>query len=117
MAESRKPKFYQSVAASHPEIFDTIETLGIALRRAGPLDARTAHLLKLAAAAAVRSEGAVHSHVRRALAAGVTAEEIEHALFLLIPTIGLPQVIAALSWARDIRGATPRTKRSRRSRP
>lgn len=116
MAHSRKPRFYESVSASHPEIFETLERLGIALRKAGPLDARMAHLLKLAAAAAVRSEGAVHSHVRRALATGVSAEEIEHALLLLIPTIGMPQVIAALSWARDVKGATPRRKRPRRGR-
>jgi len=114
MAGGKAPKFYQAVSSAHPGIFGSLEALGIALRRAGPLDEKTTHLVKLVAAAAIRSEGAVHSHVRRALAAGVSAEEIEHALLLLIPTIGMPQVIAALSWARDIKGATPRRARARR---
>jgi len=33
----------------------------------------------------------VHSHVRRALAAGVKPEEIYHTLLLLVSTIGFPQ--------------------------
>ena len=93
MANTKAPRFYQQLSADHPEVFDTLEQLGVTLRRTGPLDERVAHLVKLAAAAAVRSEGAVHSHVRRALAAGVSREEIEHALLLLIPTIGMPQVV------------------------
>ena len=58
----------------------------------------------LGAAAAVRSEGAVHSHVRRALEAGVTPEQIHHTLLSLTSTIGFPTVIAALSWADDVIG-------------
>lgn len=49
----------------------------------------------------MRSEGAVHSHVRRALEAGATPEEIYHAVMLLTSTIGFPNVAAALSWAED----------------
>jgi AhpD family alkylhydroperoxidase len=112
MANTKAPRFYQQLSADHPEVFDTLEQLGVTLRRTGPLDERVAHLVKLAAAAAVRSEGAVHSHVRRALAAGVSREEIEHALLLLIPTIGMPQVVAALSWSRDVKSAS-RTRRKR----
>ena len=48
------------------------------------------------AAAAVRSEGAVHSHTRRALAVGAQTDEIYHTLILLTSTIGFPNVLAAL---------------------
>jgi alkylhydroperoxidase/carboxymuconolactone decarboxylase family protein YurZ len=58
--------------------------------------------MQLAAAAAIRSEGAVHSHTRRALEAGAAADEICHALILLTSTIGFPNVMAALSWAEDV---------------
>jgi 4-carboxymuconolactone decarboxylase len=58
--------------------------------------------VQLAAAAAIRSEGAVHSHVRRALAAGASREEIQRALLLLVSIIGFPNVVAALSWADDL---------------
>jgi 4-carboxymuconolactone decarboxylase len=46
----------------------------------------------------------VHSHVRRALTAGATREEIHHAIMLTAATIGFPAVMAALSWAEDILG-------------
>jgi 4-carboxymuconolactone decarboxylase len=56
----------------------------------------------MAAAAGIRSEGSVHSHAKRALAAGATPDEIRHALFLLITTIGFPTVMASLSWVNDV---------------
>lgn len=78
------------------------ERLGKELLGAGPLGRKSAQLVQLAAAAAVRSEGAVHSHVKRALKAKATPAEIYHALMLLTSTIGFPAVSAALSWAREI---------------
>ena len=57
--------------------------------------------MQLAAAAAIRSEGSVHSHARRATEAGATPEEIHHAILLLTSTIGFPTVAAALSWIDD----------------
>lgn len=104
MARNKAPKFYLALREDHPEVFKALEGLGGAVRSAGPLDERTSHLVQIAAAAAMRSEGAVHSHARRALAAGVKPKEIEHALLLLLSTIGMPQVVAALSWAHDVTG-------------
>jgi 4-carboxymuconolactone decarboxylase len=115
--DTRKPKaprVFLKLTRDHPEVFAAIDQLGAAVRSAGPLDTRTSHLIQLAAAAAARSEGAVHSHVRRALAAGVSQAEIEHALLLLMSTIGTPQVVAALSWARDVTDAAPKKKKGRR---
>jgi alkylhydroperoxidase/carboxymuconolactone decarboxylase family protein YurZ len=113
MARAKAPRIYLELSRDHPEVFKTLDRLGSAVRSAGPLDERTGHLVQLAAAAAVRSEGAVHSHVRRALAAGAAAEEVEHALLLLVSTIGMPQVVAALSWARDVTGASAKKRRKR----
>jgi 4-carboxymuconolactone decarboxylase len=111
MAKAKAPRIFLKLTQDHPKVFKAIEILGAAVRSAGPLDARTSHLVQLAAAAAVRSEGAVHSHVRRALAAGVTPQEIEHALLLLVSTVGTPQVVAALSWARDVTDGIPKKRR------
>ena len=108
---AKAPRVFLKLSKDHPDVFAAIDQLGAAVRAAGPLDARTSHLVQLAAAAAARSEGAVHSHVRRALAAGVTRKEIEHALLLLVSTIGTPQVVAALSWARDVTDAAPGKRR------
>lgn len=102
MAKRSKPKFYNEVLKRHPDVFKALEKLGKATRAAGPIDVRTAHLVHLAAAAAIRSEGAVHSHTRRAIEAGVSAKEIRHALIMLLSTIGMPSVVAAMSWAEDV---------------
>jgi 4-carboxymuconolactone decarboxylase len=83
-----------------------LDGLGQAAADAGPLPEKTRHLVQLAAAAAIRSEGAVHSHARRALAAGATAEEIQHAVIALTSTIGFPNVMAALSWINDVKRGT-----------
>ena len=78
------------------------QDLGKAVRDAGPIDEKNSQLIQLGAATALRAEGSVHSHVKRALDAGASAEEIYHTIILLTSTIGFPAVSAALSWARDI---------------
>lgn len=100
----RPPKHYLTLRKRHREFVEAVEELGQAVKRAGPLDGKTAQLIQLAAAAAIRSEGSVHSHVRRAREAGASPEEIRHALVLLTSTIGFPTVAASLAWAEDILG-------------
>jgi 4-carboxymuconolactone decarboxylase len=99
-----KKKNYEVIAKQYPDVIEAVEALGAKVRGAGPLDKKTSHLVQLAAAAASGSEGAVHSHTRRAKKAGASDEEISHALILLISTIGFPKAMAALSWSRDILG-------------
>ena len=96
------PKWYDSLKQQYAELMEAVETLGAATRNQGPLDEKTTHLIQLAAAAAIHSEGAVHSHTKRALKAGATPGEINHAIILLTSTIGFPSVSAALSWVDDI---------------
>lgn len=98
----KPPRNYLDLKDRHAEVIDAVEALGQAVRRAGPIDPKTAHLIQLAAAAAIRSEGSVHSHARRALDAGATPEEVRHALILLTSTIGFPTVAASLTWAADV---------------
>jgi len=96
------PKHYSETMSKHPKLSAALEALGKTVREEGPLDPKTAHLIQLAAAASIRSEGSVHSHTKRALAAGATMEEIQHALILLVSTVGFPTVAAALCWAADV---------------
>lgn len=100
--KAKKTRVYDKIASSHPQILSAVKSLGETLRACGPLEDKPALLIQLAAAAAGQSEGSVHSHTKRALESGVTREEIEHALLLLISVIGFPKVAAALSWAYDI---------------
>ncbi len=103
MTDKKIPsRLYNELTNRYPEVLAAHENLGRTIRRAGPLDEKSLQLIQLAAAGATQSEGAVHSHTRRALQAGATEDEIYHALITLISTIGFPRVTAAISWARDI---------------
>lgn len=104
MAKSPKVpvRRYQIMKRRHPALMNAVEALGAAAMNAGPLDEKTRHLVQLGAAAALRSEGAVHSHARRALEAGATPEEIRHAVIMLTSTIGFPTIVAAMSWLDDV---------------
>lgn len=102
MARSKLPDQYKGIGKKYGKYFSALNSLGRAARSAGPLGEKTAQLIQLAGAAAVRSEGAVHSHARRALQAGASAEEVYHSLLLLTSTIGFPTVSAALSWVDDV---------------
>jgi alkylhydroperoxidase/carboxymuconolactone decarboxylase family protein YurZ len=71
---------------------------------AGPLDERTGRLVKLAVSVGAMREGAVHSAVRKALAVGVTREEVEQVVALAASTLGFPATVAVYSWVRDVLG-------------
>lgn len=96
------PSHYRFEKQKREQYIEAVEALGETLRGQGPLDVKTMHLTQLAAAVAIRSEGAVHSHVRQALSTGASPEEVYHAIVLLTSTVGFPAVSAALSWAEDL---------------
>jgi 4-carboxymuconolactone decarboxylase len=96
------PKNFQSIVRQYPQYMAALDAVGEAAANAGPLETKTRHLVQVAAAAAIRSEGAVHSHTRRALAAGATREEVQHAVIAATSTIGFPNAMAALSWVNDV---------------
>ena len=102
MSKKKGPKHYRRLQKRFPEVLAAVENLGSTVRTAGPLDNKSAELIQLGVAAAAGSIGAVQSHARRALKAGATEEELEHALVLLISTIGFPKVAAALAWIQEI---------------
>ncbi|UYG07663.1 carboxymuconolactone decarboxylase family protein [Halomonas sp. M4R1S46] len=101
MAKQSLPSGARQVADQHPEVWKAFTALGKACAETGPLDARTRRLVKLALAVGSGSEGAVHSHVRRALAEGESPEALKQVAMLAIPTLGLPASAAALTWIED----------------
>ena len=96
------PNQYISIQRRFKKYFDATKNLGKVASESGPINAKTSQLIQLAASAAIRSEGSVHSHTRRALDAGAKPEEIYHTIILLTSTIGFPTVSAALTWVDDI---------------
>jgi alkylhydroperoxidase/carboxymuconolactone decarboxylase family protein YurZ len=100
--KSKLPSSVQNLRRSYPAVWKYFDRLGEACHEAGPLNERTRRIAKVAIAAAAQTEGGVHSAVRTARAAGVSAQEIRHAILLTLTTIGFPRAMAALSWAEDV---------------
>ena len=99
---SQQPsELYLKLKERHGDLIEAVEAMSRTARMSGPLDEKTGHLIQLGAAAAIHSIGSVRSHAARALAAGATLEEIQHAIIVLTSTIGFPTVAAALSWVDD----------------
>lgn len=96
------PKRFQKFTEDYPDVASAYEALGSAVHNAGPLDEKTRSLIKLAISTGAGLQGAVHSHVRKALKAGASIEEMRQTVLLALPTIGLPSMMAALSWLDDI---------------
>jgi 4-carboxymuconolactone decarboxylase len=77
----------------------------------GPLDQRTASLVKLGVAIGAMREGAVHSSVRKAAAAGASVAEMDQVLAMAATTIGFPATVAAFTWVRDLTKVPRRPRR------
>jgi len=98
----KPPKRFQKFTEDYPAVAEAYERLGAACHQGGPLEEEQRALIKLGISIGARMEGAVHSHVRKALGAGVSPEEIRHAVLLALPTIGLPSMMAAMTWVDDV---------------
>jgi 4-carboxymuconolactone decarboxylase len=81
---------YLKLKERYAELIEAVEVMGNAARNAGPLDEKAVQLIKLGAAAAIGSKGALRSHALQALEAGAT-------IIVLTSTIGFPTVAAALA--------------------
>jgi AhpD family alkylhydroperoxidase len=99
---AKLPKFYEEFRAAYPAVAEHYSNLGDACRAAGPLDLKSAELVKLALSIASASEGGAHSHTRRALAAGASRAELEQVALLAITTLGFPRAMTGLAWIRDV---------------
>jgi len=89
------------LAEQHPDIWSAYSALGKACADAGPLSDREKRLVKLALAVGAGSEGAVHSHSRRARSEGIEEAALGQIALLAIGTLGLPSAVAAKTWIED----------------
>ena len=108
---SKIPKQFLRFTREFKVVADAYESLGNAVHAAGPLIARERALVKLGISIGARLEGAVHSHARKALSAGLQKNVLQHAALLALPTIGLPSMMAALSWIDDVAVAGRRKRK------
>jgi alkylhydroperoxidase/carboxymuconolactone decarboxylase family protein YurZ len=96
----KPPKIFDHFSERYPKIRQAWDLLGEAGLE-GPLDERTCRLIKLGIAIGAMREGAVHSAVRKALAVGVSRQEVEQVVALASSVIGLPSAVAVYTWIRS----------------
>jgi len=98
------PDAYKTFRERHDGVASSLDALAATVDGAGPLDVRSQRLIKLGIAIGRGSEGAVKSNARKALALGVTPDEVRHAALLAITTTGLPAATAAMGWIDEVLG-------------
>src|SRR5262245_47761830 len=93
----KPPKAYDEFTQRYPKLAKAWKQIAEAGAE-GPLDEKTARLIKLAIAIGAMREGAVHSSVRKALAMGISTEEIHQVVALAAGTLGMPSTVAVYTW-------------------
>ncbi|MDO8580510.1 MAG: carboxymuconolactone decarboxylase family protein [Candidatus Omnitrophota bacterium] len=96
----KPPKLYETFNKRYPKLKEAYELIAEAGKQ-GPLDERTTRLVKLGIVMGAMREGAVHANVRKALALGISREEIEQVVCLAARTLGLPSTVAVFSWIQE----------------
>jgi alkylhydroperoxidase/carboxymuconolactone decarboxylase family protein YurZ len=87
-----------------PEVHQKNEALGKEIHEnGGPLPEKTRWLLKIAISAACNHKRALETHIRKAGEAGISENEIKHALLLLVPTAGFPAFMKAYAALKSIK--------------
>jgi alkylhydroperoxidase/carboxymuconolactone decarboxylase family protein YurZ len=105
MTDGYLPGVYRGFRGAYPDVATALDGLAEAVDGASSFDERTSRLLKLGIAIGAEAEGAVRSNVRKARAAGATADEVRQVALLAITTCGFPAAIAAFGWIDEVLSA------------
>jgi alkylhydroperoxidase/carboxymuconolactone decarboxylase family protein YurZ len=93
---------YTRLREHAPEVVAAYEALAAASKTAGPLDAVTVALLRMALSVGRGSWRGVHAHARKALEAGASPDALRQVASLAVPTLGLHAGLDALRWIDEI---------------
>ncbi|MGC8659552.1 MAG: carboxymuconolactone decarboxylase family protein [Desulfomonilaceae bacterium] len=96
------PEIFIKFVEKHGDIADKFKEISELCSRAGSLGSQNQHLVQLGVSIGAGSVGAVKSHARRALEAGLSKEDIIQATLLSGTIIGFPAMIAAYSWVQEV---------------
>lgn len=98
---ARPPRTYDEFSATFPTLRKAWDLLGEAAKE-GPLDDKTARLVKLGISIGAMREGSVHSSARKAIAAGASKDEMNQVVALASSIIGMPSAVAVWTWINDV---------------
>jgi AhpD family alkylhydroperoxidase len=103
--ESVMPKTLEDFKKQFAKTWTAYEQLRNASDKEGPLDARTAELIKIGISAALQHEGGIVAHISQARKAGASNAEIYQAILLATGLAGFPAVLAGVATAKKYLGA------------
>jgi len=69
--------------------------------RAGPLKEKEIQFVKLAITGSLMLETSFKTHVQKALHAGASRLEVEHAVLQMLPILGLARTMMTMKWFRE----------------
>jgi 4-carboxymuconolactone decarboxylase len=102
MARTPKaPRTFDQFSENFPTIRKAWDLLGDAGAE-GPLDEKTARLVKLGITIGAMREGGVHSAARKARGAGASEDEMRQVVALAASVIGMASTVAVWTWVRDV---------------
>jgi AhpD family alkylhydroperoxidase len=84
-----------------PAIWKAYTELKTACDQGGPLDRKTAELIRIAISVAMEHEGGLVAHIAQARKAGASDEEINHAIVLATGLSGFPAALKAFGAAKE----------------
>ena len=91
-------KMFTVFKKEFPAVYRGHEALGMVIHeKSGPLPEKVRWLIKIAVSGASGHKISLETHIAKAREAGVTEEEIKHALLLIIQTTGFPMFMEAYS--------------------
>jgi alkylhydroperoxidase/carboxymuconolactone decarboxylase family protein YurZ len=96
------PKYFREFQKRYPNVAKSFDQLGADCAKAGPIDKKTQYLIKLGIAVGLGHEGNVQKLTMKALADGVSPDEIRQAVLLSTTTAGFPTMIVAMQWVEEI---------------
>jgi alkylhydroperoxidase/carboxymuconolactone decarboxylase family protein YurZ len=99
-------KIFTKFKKEFPRVYSDHEALGKEIHEnSGPLPEKIRWLIKIAISGASQHPIALETHFMKAKQAGVSDDEIKHALLLLIQTTGFPTFMEAYSVFKKMRRA------------
>ena len=97
------PEYYEVMASKNPEMFKAFFKFRSEILEKGVLPKKTKQLMAIAIYAATRFDFGLNVHIKQALNAGATEDEILETLSLVILTAGLPGYIDGIKALKSVK--------------
>lgn len=99
---SELPDSLQRFIAKYPKVWETYSRLGEECTKAGPLDEKQIHLIKIGIYGSKRQETPFKTHVRLALRSGASEDEVNHTILQILTSEGLGTTVRVWNWANEV---------------